>query len=425
MRLKRDSLGTPIPNFNSDAFDRARVSSPVTIFDDKHLYGKNTIGKTGLFNWIYIESGGLATYNGSDSAIDLATDLTSGSSVIKQTRRYLQYEPGKSQLYQFTGVFGDTTEAVEQKVGPFENNNGLYFGVFSGGQYGVGVRNDATGTVVNSIVYQTEWNNDVMDGSGKKNNPSRLNLDRTKGAVWVIDHQWLSMGSVRFGMQIGSDLHIVHESHHANLSALPYTRTPTLPIRYEIKNLDTLTTSVNLKSICAVAISEGAESIESPTFHVTHASSLRTVGVKEPVMAVRLLNSYLGRDTRIKAKFRTSDFYAAANDSLFTVEHVTAPNSIEANWLQVDSGVSAMEYTLDITSIDGGTVFNVFNTYVGGGSGKKGGSEGNISGSARDPHEFIVQNFDSTESEVFVIYAQSVPGANANVGVVFAWEEVQ
>ena len=76
-----------------DAFTRLRVSNPFSLFDSKQVYDDNP-----LFFVTDTATGGAVTYNQDTAASELTTNTTVGSRAIRQTRRYFNYQPGKSLL---------------------------------------------------------------------------------------------------------------------------------------------------------------------------------------------------------------------------------------------------------------------------------------------------------------------------------------
>lgn len=423
MAVKRDKFGNIIPLAQDDAFDRQRTSNPETLFEDKTGYSRNCVD-TGIQNWIYVESGGTATYNGSDSTVDLVTDTTSGSRVVRQSRRYISYEPGKSQLVQLTGVAFSGSEAVFQAAGQFDDRNGVFFVSDSGGQWGVGVRTDIGSGPVDNITYQSSWNADRFDGSGKVGNESRIQLSPDKGHILVIDYQWLSLGTVRFGFMISGNLQWAHYANHANILDEPYMRTATLPIRYEIKNLATITNTPTLKSICATIASEGGHSAGGPSYLASNGATLRTgITTRRPILAVRLLNNYFNRNNRINAQFLSFQGYAEDQTCYVEVEHTTNVESFEGTWLPVDSNSSACEFSTDVTSVHGGRRHTISSTWVTAAKNSESVTSREVE-VALEPFHFIVQNFDSTKSEMFVVYATSMVAQAAKMAATLEWQEI-
>jgi hypothetical protein len=95
----------------------------------------------------------------------------------------------------------------------------------------------------------------------------------------------------------------------------------------------------------------------------------------------------------------------------------------ETTWISVDDD-SGVEYNVDCTAFTDGD--EIDNGWVGAstqGSQKAGGSPGsNLPSSAKK--NYIVQNYDSTNSEIYVVVASNLGAQSTNVGVGMQWREI-
>ena len=73
-----------------DAFGRARMSTPFTLFDSFNRYQDN--GKYSTAN----SAGGTFAFNSNTSTVDTTLTTTSGAYVYRETNRVFAYQPGKS-----------------------------------------------------------------------------------------------------------------------------------------------------------------------------------------------------------------------------------------------------------------------------------------------------------------------------------------
>ena len=233
---------------NIDSFGRLRVSTPYTIFDSKQLYSNDGI----FWSDIQVSGGGTtSTFNTNQSSTTLAVSNLTAGRRVRQTKRYFNYQPGKSQLGLFTGIIGTPATGITRRIGLFNDNNGLFFESGSTGVC-VAVRSYVTGSVVTTKIFQDSWNLDKLDGTGE----SQITLDFSKVQIFVIDYEWLGVGRVRFGFVIGGNLIYVHEQKHANTISTVYMSTPNLPVRYEIEN-DGTGGVASVLHICCSVMSEG------------------------------------------------------------------------------------------------------------------------------------------------------------------------
>ena len=106
---------------NLDAFGRLRVSNPLTIFDSKNIMSKNSLFDESTAN------GGTVTYTANKSTVNLNVTGAANSKTIRQSKRVMSYQPGKSLLIFNTFVMNTQTENLKQKVGLFDANNGIFF----------------------------------------------------------------------------------------------------------------------------------------------------------------------------------------------------------------------------------------------------------------------------------------------------------
>lgn len=207
----------------ADAFGRLRVSTTATLFECSWTYDEQPL----LFEPITASGG---TVEQANSALQLTVDGSAGSLAAVQSRQYTPYEKGKSQLIKATAVLGAPTPGVRRRFGYFDVADGFYCEQTGDGLAFVR-RSSTTGTLTQTTVPQPQWNIDPLDGTG----PSGLNLDPTLAQILVIDGQWLGVGRVRMGFNIDGDTVYAHEFLHANRhDVAPYTRSFTLPVRYEV-----------------------------------------------------------------------------------------------------------------------------------------------------------------------------------------------
>lgn len=229
-----------------DAFGRLRISNPFTIFENKQLFDNRAIV------WDQkLTSGGTSTFSSNRASSSLAVTSTNGSQVIRQTKQRFNYQSGKSLLIMCTFVMGSTASGIIKKVGYFDNNNGIFLQQ-SGSVTSFVVRSNVSGSPTDIVFDQSNWNIDKLNGTGI----SGINLDITKAQILFIDLEWLGTGRIRYGFVINGTIYYVHEVLNANNISSVYMSTPNLPIRYEINNVSSSSSS-SLEQICSTVISEG------------------------------------------------------------------------------------------------------------------------------------------------------------------------
>jgi len=237
---------------NLDAFGRLRVSNPLTIFDSKSIMSKNTLFDESTAN------GGTVSYTANKSTVNLNVVETAGSKTIRQSKRVMSYQPGKSLLIFNTFVMNEPIANLKQKVGLFDANNGIFF-TADGTTLKIVRRTYTSGAAVDTEISQSSWNGDKLNGTGA----SGFTLSADKSNILFIDIEWLGVGSVRVGFVINGQLITAHTFNNANSLTTVYMQTANLPIRYEIERTGTLTAGTyTLQQICSSCISEGGYSPE-------------------------------------------------------------------------------------------------------------------------------------------------------------------
>ena len=88
-------------------------------------------------------------------------------------------------------------------------------------------------------IKQTEWNVDVMDGTGSSNNPSGVLLDPKKGNIYDIVYQYLGFGQMQLRIVDPNTglFTIVNNVKYSNLNVFPNVRNPNFPGTYYVASL--------------------------------------------------------------------------------------------------------------------------------------------------------------------------------------------
>ena len=235
---------------NTDAFGRLRVSNPLTIFDSKNIMSQNNLFDESL------TGSGTVSYTANKSTVNLNVTQVSGDKTIRQSKRVMSYQPGKSLLIFNTFVMNTPIANLKQKIGLFDANNGIFF-TADGATLKIVRRTYTSGAAVDTEVNQSDWNGDKLNGTGA----SGFTLNAATSNILFIDIEWLGVGSVRVGFVINGQLITAHTFYNANNLTTVYMQTANLPIRYEIERAGTLTAGTyTLQQICSSCISEGGYS---------------------------------------------------------------------------------------------------------------------------------------------------------------------
>ena len=267
-----------------DAFGRLQVANPYTVFDSQNRYQINGYFDTST------STGGTSTYLPNESSVALAVTTSSGSEVVRQTYRSFPYQPGKGLLILVTFCMNAGKTNLRQRIGYMSTQNGVFFEQ-DGTTLNFVIRSYISGSVVETRVPQSSWNNDKFDGTGG----SGITLDVSKAQIFWTDIEWLGVGSVRCGFTIDGVNYICHQFNNANVSSSVYMTTAILPIRYEITNTGVTASASTLKQICCTVISEGGYEKKTQPAVARRATSLTGIGTTFlPLISIRLASGRTG-----------------------------------------------------------------------------------------------------------------------------------
>ena len=410
---------TTVVDAQQDAFGRLRVSEAFTLGDYKHTYGIDP-----NFRDTYI-NGGTVTHIANQACARLATTSNTSSRAIHQTKMYHNYMPGKSQLIKTTINFYAATTNVTKRTGYFDDLNGIYFEQNGAGVLSFAVRTNTSGTASDARrIVQADWNKDKCDGTGA----SGFNLDITKTQIVFIDFQWLGVGRVRCGFVHDGQMIVAHEFYNSNNLPVVYMANPNLPVRCEILNTGT-TTGGYFDQICSTVVSEGGYVESGIDFSIDTgqtSQSITTANGMYPVVAIRLKNSFRGYPNRVVVRSGNINIYAEEYPAYWALYKLDALANITLSnptWTSADAD-SAVEYTLLATAFTGGDRIDggLVGTTSPGGS-AKGTGTAPVNQPSNAKKNFIAQNLDSTDSEIYVVCGKAI-GGTTKLWVDFQWREI-
>ena len=416
---------------NLDAFGRLRISDAFTIGEYKHLYGVDPNFRDTLIN------GGTVTFQSQQACARLTTSSNSTSSVIHQTKMYHQYQPGKSQLIKSTFNFYANTPNVVKRTGYFDANNGIYFEQAANGALSFCIRSDVSGTPDDSRrVYQSQWNKDTCNTTIAGTNSTADNygktgsfdFDVTKTQIFFTDFQWLGVGRVRCGFVHDGKTVVAHEFYNSNNLPTVYMSNPNLPIRCEIFNTGT-TTGGYMDQICSTVISEGGYLETGQDWNVNSGNTKITVtgaGNTVPIMAIRLKNSFNGYKNRATVRMGDINLYAEQNPGVWQLrklDNVSFLTLANSTWNSVHAN-SAVEYNITGTAInDGEAITGGFVGTTSPGVSAKGFGLSSVTSPSTAKKNYIAQNYDSSNSEIFVVTLTPI-ASPVDVWCSVSWREI-
>lgn len=233
-----------------------------------------------------VTGSGSVAHNSTYQIVDLSVS-GNGDSVLRRTTKLIPYFPGRTLQMSFAGKFApDVKDTVTQRVGLYDDNNGMMFQLDAGGLKCV-IRKNGDDT---RYVYQENWNVDKLDGTG----PSKLTIDPSKFQVGIIEFEWYGGGRVKFGVIIEDEIRWVHYFDNGNYQDFPYMGTSVLPISYEIISTGGAATVCQGSSVASLL--GDIPKAGQPRFYgnpITTPITLGTAGVYYRCISVRLNPAYI------------------------------------------------------------------------------------------------------------------------------------
>lgn len=317
-----------------DAFGRARVSAPYTLFDSTMRYDKRPD------QWFdKITGGGTSTFLTNQSSVAMATTTASGDTVLRRTKQNFPYQAGKSMMMLQSFVGTVPTAGLIQEVGLFNDNNGVMFRA-SGTTLQFVIRSYATGSIVEDVVDQADWNLNTL-----------LDLDISKAQILVTDIEWLGVGRVRCGFVINGEIIYCHEFNHYNTLTSVYMTTAILPLSYRIHNASTQASGQTLKQICCSVLSEGGYEPDGAIYSINYdLSAVPNTSGERITAGIRMAS---GRTDNVILPVRISTTTASSDVILWRLR--LNPTISGATWQAATNGRGNVE-TIASGTATGGTV---------------------------------------------------------------------
>lgn len=336
-------------SYQLDAFGRIRVSEPDLL---ESLHFSNS-AHTLLINTAITGSSTIAS-NTASSSLRLTNTTSSSDSAIAQTKRYFRYNPGKSYIITMSGNIGSPKANVRQRWGYFDADNGLFFAQTNSG-ISVNTRTNASGSPVDTSIAQASWNLDKLDGTGI----SGVILDPSKHNLYIIDFVWHGAGRIRFGILYNGVPVYCHQINTANISTVPFMRTPSLPLRVELVNTGIAASSTTLDLVCFAYQKEGQDDLTAPyAFTASRGATTESVGSTiEPILSIRPKATFNSLTNRIPI-IPTSLQVAADQNLIYVVVYLNATLTGPV-WTSAATE-SAVEFDINATAVTGGTKVGEF-----------------------------------------------------------------
>ena len=407
---------------NLTAFGRTRTANTRLIGEFRNMYG--TTGPAEILT--HFEQGGSQTVNLPQTHTMINVTTESGSRSLRQSRKYHPYIPGTTNLSFISFTFAPAAENLQQSVGLYDDSNGIFLRL-NGNIAEMVIRK---GGVDNEVIPQSDWNVDKLDGTSA----SKINVDWSKSQIFFCDYQWLGVGRVRVGISINGRIVICHQFTHANELTEPYMFQPSLPVRWEIKNVGPTAQPASMMTICYAVYCEGSDiesGFESSISSGTTKISLAAPNDVKGILAVRLRNTVNNQPVNAYAKLKDWQVVTSLTTRykimiLQDKADITLANGspvTDSNWTQA-TPTGWCEYLTDFRLVNNLTPANsviLFDGYATGASNRGAATDASIDNRSATIH----QNFDSTDSMIFVLVAYRIANDNAELLASLNWIEIK
>ena len=221
-----------------DNLGRTEVSEVQNLFDADFEYSAQPM------RWeIYTAGGGSAQQISAQGGVQMSVTGAAGDLVVRQTRPYIRYQPGKT-IYMSSGfLFGTAYINQRQRVGFFDDANGIFFEQADptianpSGMYVV-YRSDVGGLPSDTRIPYTSWTD-----------PDTIKAKVNFGLIQMywVEYAWYGAGLLRWGVVVDGEPYVLHQVGIGNLPSqtFPWSRTGNLPARYELRNVGPVTTGTS------------------------------------------------------------------------------------------------------------------------------------------------------------------------------------
>ena len=203
-----------------------------------------------------------------------------------------------------------------------------------------------------TIIAQSAWSEDVMDGNG----PSGITLDQTQGNVYEIRYQWLGFGILDFYIENPSNgkFILVHKIEYANANVIPSLDNPTLPLCLGVGNT-TNESDIVLQSASMMGGIEGIDIEEG----IPNTVIAQLAGIDTNETAILSLHNhtiYQSKVNRIRVVPEevgiTIEASAANKPGIIRVRK--NPTLVGASFSAVDADTSVVRKDTSATTVTGG-----------------------------------------------------------------------
>lgn len=184
-------------------------------------------------------SGSIVSPTENNPWVGLSVTTANGDEAVYQSKRYLRYWAYRTHKATFAVSFDTAVANTTQEAGVFDANDGWFFR-FSDSGLQLVLRSGVTGSPVDTVISQDDFNLDRLDGDGPSGLRVGLDIRFDRGVTYGIQYNWYGTQVVKFFIAYGGSVVYLHEQiFTGTLDGVPFSRTASLPLRFAISNSDT------------------------------------------------------------------------------------------------------------------------------------------------------------------------------------------
>jgi hypothetical protein len=342
---------------NLDAFSKLRVSSAYSLLSVQSQYNTQPF----LMEYGATGTGVAGVFSTNTRMVAISCTAGTGTS-FGQSYQYAPYQPGRSTFVAITGLLDAAVANAVVDVGFFDLLNGIIYrqNGTSGLQF---IRRTSTsGSVVDNTVNQSAWNLDKLDGTGA----SGITLDASKVFILIIDLQFLGMGRIRVGFDIGGVIVYAHEFLNANIITVPYMQQATLPMQMLITATATGSTKTCYFKCCCVDSEGGISDDVLLPFSTPEVTMTAGNGTRTHVVSIRPKTTFNGLPNRTTFAIDSINILVTGTNPVL-IELCMGQAITGASYADINTSHSAFEYGTG--TISGSPIAVIGSTYSSGAGG--------------------------------------------------------
>jgi hypothetical protein len=210
LNLDNAAVAAITPKRLRDVMGRLKISQGQNIYDADFEYGVQSL------RWEQILAGAATVAHlPGEGGVRLRLSSASGDVAIRQSRPYHRYQPGKSMFMASAVNFGAPNVNQVQRVGYFDDNNGIFF------QQSVGAAVDPALPSGMSVVVRTDAQTALTQGRPTDtvvplymwSDPQNVaaTLDWTRIQMLWLEYAWYGAGALRWGVLLDGEPIILHD----------------------------------------------------------------------------------------------------------------------------------------------------------------------------------------------------------------------